>query len=63
MSENKKPSPLATTFTPDEVTALDALLKAAREGKDTSVIVRSEAITNAHRKFLKLREKARGRAS
>jgi len=42
---------------------MDALLNAVREGRDASVIVRNRALTNAHRKFLRMREKAKANAS
>lgn len=60
----KKPT-LATTFTAAEVDAMDKLMQVLREGRFLRAreIAISPAITNAHRKFLLLREKAKGGAS
>lgn len=54
---------LTTTFTKDEVNALDALFKAVREGGDTSVLVRNPSLANAHKKFLKMKSKTKGSES
>lgn len=50
---------LATTFTEGEVSALESLMRAPREGRDASVIVRHPAVASAHAKFLRMRDKAR----
>jgi cell division inhibitor SulA len=63
MSGQRKGPALATTFSAEEVNALDALLRAVRSGRDATVIAQSAPITNAHRKFLKMRDKAQGGAS
>lgn len=63
MSSNVIRMQLATTFTEAEVKAMDALVEAVRQGKDARVLVRNEAVTSAHRKIMKMRDKARAASS
>jgi hypothetical protein len=57
---------LSNTFSEAEVVALDKLLAKIREGgsaKDCAQLVKDPALTSAHGKFLRMREKAQRSAS
>ncbi len=51
------------TFSPEEVEALDQLLRALREGRDASELARLPALAEAHQKFLRMREQTKGSSS